>query len=158
MASTIYYIRPPVVGLAYEDWKDEASCNGLPPHLFELQGFEEIERGEQEETIAKGLKVCSGCPVRAACKSDSTPLDRYWTTRGGQPPEGLFLDSKMPGRYDTSAPPRKTPKKLCKHGHSDWATGKDGQRRCIPCRRQSDAVTWQRRKAKAAAIEGQSDA
>lgn len=173
MVAQIRYIRPPTVGLAYDDWKEEALCRDLPPYLFELQDFDDVKRGEQEKVIAMGLKVCSGCPVRAACKSDSSDLDRYWTTRGGQPPEGLFLDSHKPA-YSTPkvaqpkgfAPgegPVRVPKEKCKRGHSDWMIRKNGKRRCRPCQQEMNATDWQRRKEreaakKAALKESQSDA
>jgi hypothetical protein len=171
VVAQIHYIRPPTVGLAYDDWKEEALCRDLPPYLFELQDFDDVERGEQEKVIAMGLKVCSGCPVRAACKSNSSELDRYWTTRGGQPPEGLFLDSKRPkyaaprqanGFLPGEGPSRVPPKK-CKRGHSEWVVQKNGKRRCKPCQVEASATDWQRRKEreaakKAALKESQSDA
>lgn len=171
MAVLLRYVRPPTVGLAYDDWKEEALCRDLPPYLFELQDFDDVERGEQEKVIAMGLKVCSGCPVRAACKSDSSELDRYWTTRGGQPPEGLFLDSERPkyaaprqvNGFASGEGPRRALQEKCKRGHSEWITRKNGKRRCGPCQQEMNATDWQRRKEreaarKAALKESQSDA
>lgn len=157
--------------IANETWQDEALCRDLPPYLFELQDFDDVKRGEQEKVIAMGLKVCSGCPVRAACKGNSSELDRYWTTRGGQPPEGLFLDSKkpaytLPRQANGFAPGKGVHRALkdkCKRGHSEWITRKDGKRRCRPCQQEMSATDWQRRKEREAARkaslrESQSDA
>lgn len=151
--------RPPSGGgVPYEDWKDEASCDGLPVYLFELQEFDEVERGEQEKTIAMGLKICSGCPVRTACLANSNIHDRYWTTRGGQPPEGLFLDSVKPFRalkaqrkgFASGEGPRRQPKKYCKKGHDNWKLRNDGKRRCQTCQLETNKADWEKRKKKLA--------
>lgn len=167
MVVQVRYVRPPTVGLPQDDWYDEALCRGLPTELFELQDFDEVERGEQEEKIAEGLRICSGCPVRAACKGNSTELDRYWTTRGGQPPEGLFLDSKMPkyklprqvNGYGQGEGPVREPKKKCKRGHENWFNDNKGNRRCMSCRVEDNRNYKLRQKAKREAFkESQADA
>lgn len=153
MVANVLYIRPPQGGLSYEEWRDDAACKGLPPYWFELQDFKESRRGEQHKPIAEGLKVCSGCPVRAACKNDSNELDRYWTTRGGQPPEGLFEDSVMPKPQPTfrlnnggfqpgNRLASREPKKKCKRGHDDWVTRNDGKRRCLTCEQERAKARW----------------
>lgn len=149
MASTTYIYRAPLKGarIEYEQWRDEASCNGLPTHLFELSDSEEVTREYQELLISKGLRVCAACPVRQACKDNSNALDRYWTTRGGQPPEGLFPDSQRPkpelpnagtgagGVKDPSKLPK--PKEKCHKGHNNWALRADARsRRCKDCERE----------------------
>ena len=136
-----YIVRPPQGGLSYEEWRDDAVCNGMDPALFELGDPDLISEADQQDQIAQGLRICSGCPVRAACLNSSNELDRYWTTRGGQPPEGLFPDSKMPRyRFDQKKHgfvpgqgPKRGPKKLCKRGHDNWKTRPNGKRRCLTC-------------------------
>lgn len=135
--------RPPLRSVVpYEDWKDDAACDGLPSYLFEL--VDELPPEGQHEAIAKGLKICTDCPVRQSCGNSATDLDRYWTTRGGQPPEGLFSDSNEPVYLPTPARfgfakgegPKREPKKTCKRGHNNWsATDKRGKRRCLTCRK-----------------------
>lgn len=154
--------RPPSGGaVPYKSWKDEAPCTLVSPSLFELQDFEEVERGKQEESIAEGLKICSGCPVRAACLKDSSELDRYWTTRGGQPPEGLFPDGEEPrylfpvtiNGFRPGGGPERPPGKVCKRGHDDWVQRPGGKRRCRTCQRMSNKSDWEKRKAKSATLE-----
>ena len=118
--------------IANKTWHDQAPCRGLPNELFELQD-NDSQRGEsREELIARGLRVCSSCPVRAACKSDSSELDRYWTTRGGQPPEGLFEDSELPKLLKR---PLSGSEEECRYGHVNWRTRKNGKKFCETCRR-----------------------
>lgn len=127
----------------YEEWRDEANCSGLPIQLFELN--QEVSTEERHVLIAEGLKVCVGCPVRAACKSNSSEEDRYWTIRGGQPPEGLFPDSKMPKLTLTKIPmghkkdegPERELKEKCNYGHDDWVIDGSGKRRCSTCRKRT---------------------
>lgn len=160
MATQIYQIRPPTVGLSYENWQDDAICHELPFELFELEDFGEVERGEQERLIAEGLKVCSSCPVRAACLTNSSELDRHWTTRGGQPPEGLFEDAIEPGfalvrtknGFFPGEGPKRAPKEKCKRGHKDWRVDKRGKRRCVTCQRIDNRTAWQKRKKKPVAV------
>lgn len=134
--------RPPSGGPAYPDWKDEASCNGKDPSLWELDEvltrLNKTQRGEQEVRIAEGLKVCASCPVRQECKRNSNEYDRYWTTRGGQPPEGLFQDSKRPlegPRKATVVPDKRAMQVRCAKNHDAWITRKDGKRYCGECKR-----------------------
>lgn len=144
----ILQYRPPSRGPEYSDWKDEASCLTHNPNLFELGDPDEITEEDQQDLIAQGLKICADCPVRQSCKANSSELDRYWTTRGGQPPEGLFPDSKQPGyvlfpngRGGGFLPgdgPRREPLKFCKRGHDDWKTQKRGKRFCATCKRETD--------------------
>lgn len=126
----------------YEQWRDEALCNGMDVRLFELS--EEVDEDTQHELIAEGLKVCSSCPVRAACMSNSSPADRYWTSRGGQPPEGLFPDtvpvvekSAMQVWSRSNKRPGVKLGKTCDNGHDDWLTNNStGRKFCAPCRRE----------------------
>lgn len=140
--------RPPSRGsVSYANWLDDASCNGMDTALFELGDPDEITEDDQHDLIAQGLRVCVGCPVRAACKSDASELDRYWTTRGGQPPEGLFPGDAEPGYhlahngrgggFKAGASPRVLPK-TCREGHEDWKYRKDGRRFCATCKRVND--------------------
>lgn len=126
----VYWVRPPLrVAIAYEEWRDEASCQGLPTELFELGDPELITDDDQHDLIAQGLKVCTGCPVRAACLANSSELDRHWTTRGGQPPEGLFPKGER-------ARPRKGVKRgrKCNRGHDNWRPRKNDTFVCVDCR------------------------
>lgn len=139
------------------EWQDEAACQGLPTEYFELEEPAKAgsDMSDQHELIAKGLAVCAACPVRQACMSDSMPIDRYWTTRGGQPPEGLFLDSVMPATKltQTTAPkgfapgkgPRRPLKQVCKRGHEGKYELSGGKRRCMACRQEDNAKGWQKR-------------
>lgn len=143
--------RPPSKGaVPYSDWKDEALCDGMDPDLFELGDPDEVSQEDQEELIAWGLQVCAGCPVRAACRNSSSELDRYWTTRGGQPPEGLFQDSVEPpylmkryvNGFEAGMGPKRKPQKKCKNGHEDWVTRRDGKRRCLTCYKAAERKRW----------------
>lgn len=144
--------------IPYEEWKDEASCKGVDPQLFELQDPDEISEDDQHELIAWGLKICVDCPVRQSCLINSNEEDRHWSTRGGQPPEGLFPDAKMPkinlakARRGGFEPGLRTPREKCKHGHNEWMTDARGKRRCVPCRKAQTAKDWEKRKA--ARLEG----
>lgn len=135
----------------YREWKDEAACRGLPTELFELG--DEFRSDDQHELIAQGLKVCTGCPVRAACKTSSNEEDRYWTIRGGQPPEGLFEDLEvpkiklyfMPRGYRSGKGPVRKPKEKCNYGHIDWVIDGTGRRRCNTCRTRTNNAANKRR-------------
>lgn len=133
-------------GVPTRNWKEDALCVDLPAELFELGDQEEITPDDQAEIIAQGLKVCAACPVRQACRDFSSEQDRYWTTRGGQPPEGLFPDSKMPeperpNTGSTSGGKRSGKKKQerCHKGHKDWKIRPDGKRFCYTCKVALDA-------------------
>lgn len=127
----------------YEEWRDDASCNGLPIEHFVLADGAVTD--EHHELIAEGLKVCSGCPVRAACKTNSNEEDRYWSIRGGQPPEGLFPEVKIPKFTLTKIPmghkkgegPERKLKEKCNYGHDDWVIDGSGKRRCQTCRKRT---------------------
>jgi hypothetical protein len=155
MAQVTYLYRAPLKGsgIAYEEWKDDAACKDLPIQLFELgdvDGAEGKTSDYQHQLIASGLRVCVACPVRQACKVNSSELDRYWTTRGGQPPEGLFTDSKMPEHAASGRLKRdgfksfRAPKEKCKRGHENWAIKSDGNRRCLDCVKVSNAARSKR--------------
>lgn len=152
-------LRAPSGGsIDYEEWRDEASCKGLDTDLFEID--EELERGEEkQELIAWGLKICSTCPVRKPCGASATEMDKYWSTRGGQPPEGLFPDSKRPAAGNIVSrggrgSGRRDPKEFCINGHKDWYHDKSGYRRCATCRRDSTKSGWEKRKAKREKLAG----
>ena len=143
--------RPPSRGaVPYEQWQDDAACQGQDTELFEIETpvrwLSKEAREDKEELISWGLAICTGCPVRASCLTNSNEFDRYWGTRGGQPPEGLFHDSKMPHyelkRYLNGFPPgggkERELKKTCKRGHDDWSTRANGKRRCLTC----DRLRW----------------
>lgn len=137
--------RPPTYkwSVPYPKWTDDASCNSLSPKLFELA--DEADTDEQHELIAQGLRVCVGCPVRAACLADSNEEDRYWSTRGGQPPGGLFEGAKkpkitlyrLPGGYKSGEGPTVQLQAKCNKGHEDYVIEASGIRRCATCRRES---------------------
>src|SRR6478736_6968704 len=128
--------------VAYEEWKDDAACDGVDTTLFEID--EPIKRVKQEdqdeihERIARGLKICATCPVKSSCRLNSTEEDRYWTTRGGQPPEGLFDDADHPTAVRLRARDQRKPrvlKEFCPKGHKNWKQRADGNRRCVDCDR-----------------------
>lgn len=126
----VYWVRPPLrVAIAYEEWRDEASCYELPSEMFELGDPELITDDDQWDLIAQGLKICASCPVRAACRNNSSELDRYWTTRGGQPPEGLFTKAK---RVKIQEPLKRGRK--CRRNHDSWRARKNGTFICVDCR------------------------
>lgn len=132
-------------------WKGDAACKGMQPELFEIdepiEGLPEGQAPDVEELISWGLKVCAGCPVRKICDETANEEDRYWTTRGGRPPEGLFPDSKPPkARLERE----RKPKKVCKRGHDNWKTRPSGKRRCVTCDREVGARRRARDKAAAA--------
>ena len=129
--------RPPSRGaVPYKSWKDDASCQSLPAEWFELDDQMMDRLGEAPEEqhllISKGLKVCNTCPVKKQCLSSASKDDKKYTTRGGQPPEGLFMypNRDMAKRFKRD--------KECKQGHDEWSTRKDGIVYCVPCKRESD--------------------
>lgn len=153
-------LRAPSGGsVSYEEWRDEAACKGVDPQLFELG--EAVGRGkceDEEELIAWGLKICSKCPVRKPCGASATEMDKYWSTRGGQPPEGLFPDSKRPApgnvtRAEGKGSGSHKAKEVCKNGHKDWYYDNIGIRRCATCRTDANKRSWEKRKARLAELE-----
>lgn len=151
----VYWVRPPSrVAVPYDNWVDDALCSKEDSRLFELGDQQGITTEDQLDLIAQGLKICSGCPVRASCLLNSSELDRYWTTRGGQPPKGLSPEAKPPsykilrqknGFTPGLGPPR-VRKKKCKRGHEDWITRPDGKRRCKVCRKLDNQKAEEKRK------------
>lgn len=151
MAILVKAYRPPSRGgVPLKSWKDDAACKDLPEYLFELSDEDWVTDDDQQKLIARGLKVCASCPVMKSCRVNSSPLDRYWTTRGGQPPEGLFPDSKRPkpdlpkngsGGGGVKADSEKSPlKEKCKRGHNNWKMRADGRsRRCVTCEKEREA-------------------
>jgi hypothetical protein len=141
-------LRAPSGGsIDYEEWRDGAACKGVDPDLFEIG--EDLQRGEEkQELIAWGLRICSKCPVRKPCGASATESDRYWTTRGGQPPEGLFEDSVAPNSSPVGT--KRGPKKSCVNGHESWAVSPLGTRYCVPCRAATDEKSAARKRAKRA--------
>jgi transcription factor WhiB len=143
----------------YEEWRDDAVCDGMDPSLFELtdniRTLTEGEREDEEARIAEGLKICSRCPVRQECRTNANASDKYWSTRGGQPPEGLFLDAKMPrfatgsngreGGFRPGEGPVRKLKEECKNGHKDgWKAKADGRRFCGTCATERDRRRWKK--------------
>jgi len=135
--------RQPLRGAAvpYEEWRDEALCQSLPAEWFELSddlmvpGSEAPD--EQHDHIAKGLKVCNGCPVKRSCLVNSNEDDRKWTTRGGQPPEGLF---RVTGGGSHGKPVQTfTRGKECQKGHDRWAKRGSGKVYCATCKQIAEA-------------------
>jgi hypothetical protein len=142
----------------YEEWRDDAACDGLPTELFELGDVDLITGEDQHELIAQGLRICNDCPVKKSCLVNSNEQDRYWTTRGGQPPEGLFPDSVRPEPGSSPASQKggwrpRPLKKKCKRDHEDWAFRADGKRYCATCKKAGDAGAWKRRKVKAGTMD-----
>lgn len=146
-------------------WENESACLGGPPELFELGDPKEIDLDDQHELIAEGLKICSTCPVRSACEADATELDKYWTTRGGKPPEGLFQDSKRPSLPSASehsslvadlkltAARFNTRQDVCQFGHDNWRerTDKRKGRECVTCKKARDLKSLKARRQRAKA-------
>ncbi len=136
-----------------DDWRDEGTCNTEDPSLFEYDDSESSET--QWPKIHQGMQVCAGCPVRDLCYADASPANKYWTTRGGRPPEGMFEDSKAPdepslvqaGGLKSQVARNRKLKEKCKWGHQNWVVRDNGKRRCVDCRilgdkkrRKSDTV------------------
>lgn len=148
--------RPPSRGaVPYEEWKDDASCKGEDPDLFELQDPESISEDDQHELIAWGLKICVNCPVKKTCLSEASEEDKHWTTRGGQPPEGLFPDADLPkfatiktrkGGFAPGMGPVRPLLEKCRKGHKEWSSDERGKRRCLACRREQNRKDWLKRK------------
>lgn len=86
-------------------WQASASCADLDPKYFEFTqkgdpGFTKeknlARKGEamgvvrsNEIRLKKGQKVCDHCPVRGQCLDTATPVDKFWTIRGGLLPVAL---------------------------------------------------------------------
>lgn len=139
--------RPPSRGaIPYEEWRDDAKCSveHIDVEFFMLN--EEDSEDEQHEKVAEALAYCANCPVRQSCLTNSTPEDRYWSVRGGQPPEGLFQytikaaqavmpkSQGGPGGGARGSRPKREPSETCKRGHNDWRAYKSGQRYCYSCK------------------------
>jgi len=137
----IAMIRNPLRGgsVPYEEWRDDASCQSLPAEWFELSDHLMDASGEapeeQHRLISLGLKVCNDCPVKRSCLVNSNEDDRKWTTRGGQPPEGLFPEN---GKRVKAVPYSRG--KICKRGHDIWARRSTGRVYCVPCKRAEEAT------------------
>lgn len=127
---------------SYEVWTDDAACVGSDPAMFELEAparsMTVPEEDSAHDLIAQGLRICSSCPVKKSCSSAASSDDRYWSTRGGQPPEGLFADSTPPAGVRVRGPlgshGRKR-SKYCPKGHDNWKERPGKGRRCVDCDR-----------------------
>lgn len=135
-------LRPPLgAAVPYEEWRDDALCQSLPAEWFELSdqlmdGVGEAPE-EQHQLISNGLKVCNSCPVKRSCLVNSNEDDRKWTTRGGQPPEGLF---PVTGGGSHGKPVQTfTRDKVCGRGHNRWAKRSSGKVYCATCKQINEA-------------------
>jgi hypothetical protein len=147
--------RPTLQGSAvpYEDWKDDALCDGLPPEWFEISDDLMDRPGcaedDQHDLIAKGLRVCNDCPVKSSCLSNSKEIDRIWTTRGGFPPGYLFGGpdrTSRSGKGGTKGPKVTYQRgKKCKREHDNWADRPDGRVFCYTCKQITDAGQQKKR-------------
>jgi hypothetical protein len=139
----IAMIRNPLRGgsVPYEEWMDYASCQSLPAEYFELSDHLMDSVGEapeeQHRLISLGLRVCNDCPVKRSCLVNSDEDDRHWTTRGGQPPEGLF-PNKGGGAHGKRAETF-IRGKMCNKGHDKWAKRGNGKVYCWSCKQISEA-------------------
>ena len=140
------------------EWTKRASCNGMPPELWEIAALESpiaeaIGDDEEKATTAiKDLnrvnlmaaqKICNACPVWSECYTTSPPEDFNWTMRAGI----------MPGRFNPTPQGRPLKEidedssskvslvrgavvggKYCSRGHCDWLYMEKG-RRCRTCKR-----------------------
>lgn len=144
-----YLIRTQTsASISYPQWIDDASCADHDPSLFELEDpvyllKGELEERKQHERIARGLKICTGCPVRAACLNEATADDKFWSVRGGQPPEGLF---RTPTSKSVTTPFSRG--KKCKRQHDLWVVNSKGRNECAVCKRMQSAKDYVTRQAK----------
>ncbi|MFC8531385.1 hypothetical protein [Nocardia sp. NPDC057227] len=53
-----------------------AACSGMAP-AFDVEPLDGEEQQERAERLAVAVKVCTGCPVRAACGTVAEELGRY---------------------------------------------------------------------------------
>lgn len=154
----VYWIRPTLrSAVPYEEWTDDALCRDMDHQLFELEDQDETPSEQEWERIAEGLKVCTACPVRQACLNNSTKDDRLWSTRGGQPPEGLFY-IKNEGSGEKHSERNSGGKftgggELCSEGHNSWqATNKGGGKAGRYCKDCRNAARRKRRAEQAARL------
>jgi len=76
-------------------WTDDASCAGLDPDSFTVASPGDPDAGElvgiklaefNREKLEYATQVCANCPVKQTCLDESTPVDRFWSVRGGELP------------------------------------------------------------------------
>lgn len=66
--------RVAYLDLARQGWREDASCAGQDPRMWDLDGDPKLR--------SRGQRICDTCPVAAQCRADITG-DDYATNRGG---------------------------------------------------------------------------
>jgi hypothetical protein len=132
-------------------WQERAACLNRPYEWFEIP--DHITPGtlkDVQEDLERGITVCQGCPVRAACSLSSTPGDTHWTVRGGEWPQGLsrrpvgrpvgyrIPSGELRSHSAIQEAPASFPSGPCRRGHDRALTGVTGQGRCYACRKDVD--------------------
>lgn len=142
-----------------ENWTKGAACSGKP-YLFEeiLHGTSRAAGMTEREikilnasNFRMAEEICSTCPVIEQCYKFASEEDLEFTYRAGL----------LPASYNprTSGKPKNYPKsdshlfkvqETCVKGHDEWVVESDGNRRCLPCRREKSRRHKAKKRAEAA--------
>jgi len=151
-------------------WYDDAACFNVEPSVFEVsqRGDRDLKTGQGQaihaynlKKTAEAIEVCSGCPVRATCLEEATPIDLHWTVRGGQWPTSLRKAGqknvrRRPPNDGVVMNPSLPDQDKCPNGHVAWKSRSDRPGRyCATCSKEAGKRFRQRQKeAESAMIEG----
>lgn len=121
-----------------ERWEENANCQGKAFELFEYQDYESpltkdmklkarVEFNYANFQMAE--EICIECPVFFQCGETATEDDKYWTVRGGEPPQRFLAEKE---EYEAKGRPRGAPgqDRTCNKGHLVRGGG-----RCPECKR-----------------------
>lgn len=109
-----------------DDWLKEAECRNHDPELWFTDGKD--DKGNRLK-VAQAQSICHTCPVQVQCLQWATDTRQQYGVWGGEK------------RIEPKVPHRKRP--TCKQGH-EWTPeteyhDRNGQRRCVICRREQSA-------------------
>lgn len=136
-------------------WTTLASCNSLPPDLFEFNHADdnsisqEETLKEHESKFEQARKACSTCPVFHLCYLNAQEVDFHYTLRAGIDPV-QYTRWKSEGVIRYRSDQRLANEEKCKNGHNNWVIwGKARPRRkCIDCNRVNTAKAGAKSRAK----------
>jgi len=147
-----------------DNWMRKANCVGHPFELFEYQDNDSpltvgMDFRERMEFNAANFKlaeeICIECPVMLRCPEEADLKDKYWTVRGGEPPDRLQAESKRFERPNNGRPvgsrnkeprPQAAPgSRVCQNGHYQADGG-----RCKACKRDRNLINQRVRRAREA--------
>lgn len=155
------------------EWIEHAACVGMPVEWFypfteDEPGTEGLSGYEIKElsiaNIAKGLKVCTSCPVVSECFQDGQrPLGAqagagdmaaHFTVRGGMPPAGVSMNNKGRPRNEDRTPEQRIEMHKAAHGHApEWHKPPRSKEYCKVCEAWRKATRASERAAIKAAMK-----